>query len=249
MEKNLRRASVLCLVFAAVLYFVFEGMRFSALLFVCAAMVLALLAWLAVRKKRTLMRMLCALLALGFVFFAFLEAQVIRGANGEYSEDVDAVIVLGAGVNGERPSLSLRTRIDAAAAYIYALPNDVPVILSGGQGGGEDISEAECMRRELKKFGFDDARLILEDKSTDTRENLVNSCEILREMGLDPNDARLRVAIVTNDFHLHRAQLLWEEIAAAQTIGVGAKLPWLHLIVNYYVREAFALAELLVLGG
>jgi hypothetical protein len=68
-------------------------------------------------------------------------------------------------------------------------------------------------------------------------------------MGLDPNDARLRVAIVTNDFHLHRAQLLWEEIAAAQTIGVGAKLPWLHLIVNYYVREAFALAELLVLGG
>lgn len=249
MEKYLRRASVLYLVFAAVLYFVFEGMRFSALLFVCAAAVLALLAWLAARKKRTLMRMLCALLALGFAFFAVLEAQVIRGANGEYSEDVDAVIVLGAGVNGERPSLSLRTRIDAAAAYIYALPNDVPVILSGGQGGGEDISEAECMRRELKKFSFDDARLILEDKSTDTCENLVNSCEILREMGLDPNDARLRVAIVTNDFHLYRAQLLWEEIAAAQTIGVGAKLPWLHLIVNYYVREAFALAELLVLGG
>lgn len=249
MEKNLRRASAVCLVLAAVLRFVLEGMRFSALLFVCAAAVLWALAWLVKRKKRALLRVLCALLALGFAFFAFLEAQVILGANGGYSTDIDAVIVLGAGVNGERPSLTLRTRIDAAAAYIFGLPQNIPVILSGGQGGGEDISEAECMRRELEKFGFADARLILEDKSTDTRENLANSCEMLREMGLDPSDARLRVAIVTSDFHLCRAKRLWEEIAAAQTVGVGAKLPWLHLQLNYYVREAFALAELLVLGG
>ena len=118
MEKNLRRASVLCLVFAAVLYFVFEGMRFSALLFVCAAAVFALLAWLAARKKRTLMRMLCALLALGFAFFGginpslgcTLSATVILGADLPTGfNEVTLLLVAFMSPSVRTPSISLPT--------------------------------------------------------------------------------------------------------------------------------------------
>ncbi len=249
MQKRLWKAALICLVIAAVLRFVLEGMRFSALLFLCAAAVFAVFAWLEKKGKRTLTRALCALLAVGFLFFSVLEFFVIREAvKRETASQVAAVIVLGAGVNGERPSLTLRGRINAAAACLADLPEDVPVILSGGQGEGEDISEAECMRRELTMLGVDGSSLVLEDKSTDTRENFANSCALLREMGLELS-ADTRVAIVTSDFHLCRAKLLLNDYAEVQAVGVGASLPWLHLSINYYVREAFALAELLILGG
>ncbi len=249
MEKRFWKTALICLVLAAVLCFVFEGMRFSALLFACAAAVFAAFAWFEKRGKRTLKRILCTLLALGFAFFSVLEFFVVSEAvKREEALQVDAVIVLGAGVNGERPSQALRTRINAAAAYLADLPEDVPVILSGGKGGGENISEAECIRRELAVLGVDASRLILEDKSTDTRENFANSCAILREMGLELS-ADTRIAIITNDFHLCRSKLLLKDYAEAQAVGVGAPLPWLHLSINYYVREAFALAELLILGG
>lgn len=249
-EKRYIIAATVCLAAAFLLRFVLPGVRFSALLFACAAAVFALFAYLTHRGARKLKRILLVLLAFGFAFFAVLEAMVLTGAWGSAdTENVDAVIVLGAGVNGERPSLTLQTRIRAAEKYLAALDKSVPVILSGGQGGGEDISEAECMRRELAALGVDETRLVLEEKSTNTRENLTNSCAILREMGLDLSSEETRIAIITNDFHLYRAKLLWEENATAEAIGVDAKLPWLFLSVNYYVREAFALAKLLVLGG
>ena len=178
-----------------------------------------------------------------------MEFFVVQEAvKGETALQADAVIVLGAGVNGETPSHTLRTRIDTAAAHPSLLDESVPVILSGGQGGGEEISEAECMRRELIRLGVDESRLILEDKSTDTRENFANSCAILRERGF-AMDEDTRIAIVTSNFHLCRAKLLLADYTKAQAVGVGAPLPWLYLSVNYYVREAFALAELLILGG
>ena len=126
--------------------------------------------------------------------------------------------MLGAGVNGETPSLTLRTRIDAAAAYLEEHP-DVPVVLSGGQGPGEAITEAECMRRALVRRGADESRLYPEERSTSTQENLRYSRAILEELGVDP--AR-RVAIVTSDFHLclyysrtGHTKFAMEEIAAA----------------------------------
>ena len=111
--------------------------------------------------------------------------------------------MLGAGVNGETPSLTLRTRIDAAAAYLEEHP-DVPVVLSGGQGPGEAITEAKCMRRALVRRGVDESRLYPEERSTSTQENLRYSRAILEELGVDLTQ---RVAIVTSDYHLCRASI------------------------------------------
>lgn len=140
-ERLLFAAALVFLALAVLLRFV-PGLRFSALLCLCATAVLFVLFVLecaARRGSRAAVwgrRVLLALLAAGFVLFAALETMVIRGSLAEKTDaPVSAVIVLGAGVNGETPSLSLRTRIDAAAAYLARHP-DVPVILSGGQGPG-----------------------------------------------------------------------------------------------------------------
>ena len=160
-ERLLFAAALVFLALAVLLRFV-PGLRFSALLCLCAAAVLFVLERAARRGSRAAVwgrRVLRALLVAGFVLFAALETMVIRGSLAEKTDEpVSAVIVLGAGVNGETPSLTLRTRIDAAAAYLEEHP-DVPVVLSGGQGPGEAITEAECMRRALVRRGVDESRL------------------------------------------------------------------------------------------
>lgn len=151
----------------------------------------------------------------------------------------DAVIVLGAGVNGTTPSLALQTRISAAADYLAQHPEALAV-LSGGQGPGEDITEAEAMLRGLKSRGIDEERLLLEDRSTSTAENFAFSKSLLEQGGLDTDSAV--IAVVSNDFHLYRARLLAGR-EGLKTFGVPAELPWFWLSANYYVREYFALVK------
>ena len=250
-ERRLFAAAFVFLASAVLLRFV-PGLRFSALLCLCATAVLFifyLLEHFARRGHRAAAWCELALIAallLGFSLFTVLETMVVRGSFADESDaPVSAVIVLGAGVNGETPSLTLRTRIDAAAAYLEEHP-DVPVILSGGQGPGEAITEAECMRRALVRRGVDESRLYPEERSTSTQENLRYSRAILEELGVDP--AR-RVAIVTSDFHLCRARLMWGGDTAAVPAHLPSALYFQCLTVNYFIREAFGLAAYFVYGG
>lgn len=250
-ERLLFAAALVFLALAVLLRFV-PGLRFSALLCLCAAAVLFifyLLEHFARRGHRAAAWCELALIAallLGFSLFTVLETMVVRGSFADESDaPVSAVIVLGAGVNGETPSLTLRTRIDAAAAYLEEHP-DVPVVLSGGQGPGEAITEAECMRRALVRRGVDESWLYPEERSTSTQENLRYSRAILEELGVDP--AR-RVAIVTSDFHLCRARLMWGGDTAAVPAHLPSTLYFQCLTVNYFIREAFGLAAYFVYGG
>ena len=168
---------------------------------------------------------------------------ISRGEADNSALPVDAIIVLGAGVNGEAPSLTLRTRINAAADYMAKHP-DVPVVLSGGQGPGEDITEAECMCRELWTNSEEwNKRYLLEERSTSTAENFKFSKELLEEHGIDTDTAV--IGVVTNDFHIFRAKLIAQR-EGLTTVGVPAELPWWWLTANYYVREAFALVKTLI---
>lgn len=236
----------------AMLLRLIPGMRFSAFLSLCAAAVLLVFFVLdcaARRGHRTAVwgrRILLALLAAGFALFAVLETMVVRGSFADESDGmVSAIIVLGAGVNGETPSLALSTRIDAAQTYIEAHP-DIPVILSGGQGPGERITEAECMRRALVRRGVDEGRLYLEERSTSTSENLRYSREMLERLGVDLTG---RVAIVTSDYHLCRARLMWKGESTAVPAHMPDVIYFKCLTANYYIREAFGLAAYFILGG
>lgn len=233
---------------ALLCFTVLPGVRFSG----CLAIALAGLCVLAVplcrwaayaRAGQICLRIFCGMLAVGLFLLAIVEGLLVsHGETDNSALPADAVIVLGAGVNGERPSLILQSRIDAAADYLERHP-DIPAVLSGGQGPGEAISEAEAMSRALKAAGVPADRLLLEDHSVSTAENFAFSKVLLQERGVDLDSAV--IAVVTSDFHCFRAHLIAQR-ADLTVIDIPAETPWWWLTANYYVREFFALGKTLV---
>ena len=245
--KRLRRIGRLALACAGLaLVLIPNGMKFTGYLFLGTLAIwycgMYLHRWgKRSRRGQACYRVFLAGLGLGIVCLAGIEAAVVfRGEADNSAIPVDAVIVLGAGVNGETPSAALWSRIRAAEDYLEIHP-DVPVVLSGGQGAGEAISEAEAMRRALwKEDGAENARLLLEERSTNTAENFRFSKALLEERGLDTETAT--IAVVTNDFHCFRAHMIARR-QGLKTIDVPAELPWWWLTANYYLREAFAVVK------
>ena len=162
-----------------------------------------------------------------------VETGCMIGACRKAPRENATVVVLGCRVYGERASLMLRERLDAAYEYLENDPEAMCVV-SGGRGSGEDISEAECMYRYLVEKGIEPERIYKEDKSTSTEENMKFSLEVIKENNLDEN-----VAIITNEFHLYRAGLLAEDCGLSFGTAPAQTAVW--LLPTYYVRELYAI--------
>lgn len=204
--------------------------------------VFCLARWL-FRRKKVARILLTLLLCVSVVMVAAAEIPVIVASRGDEEAEAPYLVVLGAGLNGSYPSLSLIERLVAAEGYLQAHPEAV-AILSGGQGPGEDITEAQGMCNWLVARGIDRTRLLLEERSTSTEENLRFSFDIIRARGDDPADG---VAIVSSEYHLYRAKLMAEKLGAAP-YGVAGKTTYFALQANYMLREAFAVWFLWVFG-
>lgn len=176
---------------------------------------------------------------LGATIFLMVESMIIfEGMGFNIPSNSDYLIVLGAGVRGETPSLTLQGRLDVAYNYLSKNPN-TQAILTGGQGVGEDITEAEAMKRYLVQKGISSNRLILENKATDTVENLIHSFEMIDSSRQEP-----RVIVVTSKFHILRSKIIARELGW-EVEGAGARTA-LFLIPTYYLREFFAVVEELI---
>lgn len=186
-------------------------------------------------RARRLKTALTALVLLAAACFSAFFGIVAAAAKTDREPEAPFLLVLGAGVNGTVPSLSLYNRLTAAKDYLEAYP-EARAILSGGQGPGEEITEAECMRRWLEAAGIAPARLILEEESTSTYENIRNSLALIEAMGENP---RGRLAIVSSEYHLYRAKSLAKELGA-EPLGVAGKTTMPVLKLNYLLREAAA---------
>lgn len=204
---------------------------------------LAVLIFAFPRLSKTWRIVLAALLVLGAAVFAVFEAPVISNAKTDAAPQSDYLIVLGAGVNGSAPSLSMVNRLEAALDYLEAYP-DAVAIVSGGQGAGEDVTEASAMHDWLVAHGMPESRIVQEDQSTSTRENLENSFAIIRSRGGDPADG---VAVVSSEYHLYRAKQMARALGA-KPLGVAAETTLPTMRANYFIREAFAAAYMQVFG-
>ena len=122
----------------------------------------------------------CGAFWICMVVFLSVEAVVFSAGRKVPAEDGEYVIVLGAQVRGEVPTLVLSARIRAAAEYLKEHPQAIAVA-SGGKGSGENISEAEAIRRGLVRLGIPEERILLEDRSTSTAENLRFSAEMIQQ--------------------------------------------------------------------
>ena len=241
-------AVILAVLGAALMVLRFLGMRFSGMLLLGIACLLLIRLGLRRWEQRSKTGKWCRRIfsfgcALVVLVLAALEANVLMNRNGMPAVRADAVVVLGAGVNGTEPSLSLRTRLDAALDYLEENP-EVPVVLTGGQGYGEEITEARCMYNYLTQRGVDPERLFLEERAANTSENFGFSKPLLAAEDVDIETDL--VAVVTNDFHIYRAGVIAAREGYELTFGVPAELPWLHLEINYCIREAFALVKTLI---
>ena len=223
------------------------GLQFSAALCLALALLLTVLYFL--HKYATpvtvfLRRLIYVFLILGILAASITEGFIVSAAHPDSQPACDYIIVLGAGVNGSKPSLSLQERIQAAYAYLTAHPNAIAV-LSGGQGSGEDITEAACMYGELTAMGIDGSRLLLEEKSSSTMENLTFTMELLQaQSGSRP----ARMGIVSSEYHLFRAGLFAKALGV-ESVGIPAKTTWVSLRLNYYLREVAAVWKYLVFGA
>lgn len=156
----------------------------------------------------------------------------------DYNED--ALIVLGAGLHGDRISLPLKYRLDKAYLY-YTKNKNVLIVVSGGQGPGETVPEGYAMKKYLVSKGVPEDRIKEENHSTSTYENFYNSKKIL---DTEFNNG-YRVAFVTNSFHVFRAKKI------AGTVGftpnhMGAKIQWYSVLANY-LRECAAVMKYFIL--
>lgn len=171
---------------------------------------------------------------LGAALFLGVEGLIFRAMRQKPDRGLAYIIVLGAHVKGKVPSRALYKRLYCAEKYLKENPN-TKVVLSGGQGKGEEISEAEAMRRYMEKSGIDNKRIFLENRSTNTKENLQFSMEIIK-------DFETSIGIVTNDFHVFRGVSIGKKLGCRKIQGIPAKGDAV-LEVNYLFREFFAVVK------
>lgn len=216
---------------AFVFYFLLQGYSTLALVCVIAAIVIAILGF----ATALIGKIVGILVIIALALLVVAEVPVLASSSGDSDCSQRYAIVLGAKVNGKQPSNSLLYRLEGALDYLQRNPSSIAIV-SGGQNDDEQISEAACMRTWLMDHGIPSERIVAEENSFSTKQNLANSFAIVRSLGGDPSRD---VAVVSSAYHLYRATLLAENLGASvKTVACDCGV--LPLAVNYYIREAAA---------
>lgn len=213
---------------------------------VSAGLVMALVgAWIIAWRRKSftirqlaVFRLLLLVAVLGLVFCMTLVGLIWKDGRTGTMVKSDYLLILGARVYGDHVSLSLRDRLDKGLDYLQAFP-DAKAIVSGGQGPGEHLSEAEAMKKYLMERGVASDKIVIEDQSTDTSENMRFSRKKLEELGVDASKAS--ITLVTNDFHMLRSKMLAKR-AGLQVSALPARTPE-YTIPKAYTRELAALLK------
>jgi len=191
------------------------------------------------RMPRPLRYVLTDITVFGFAVYVALMARVASSFSAEQGEP-EYLIVLGAQMREDGPSVVLRYRLETTTEYLTEHPG-VKCIVSGGRGANESVSEAEGMRDYLVAHGIDPARIILEDRSTDTSENLRFSLELIPS-------PETQVGIVTNNFHMYRAKGIAKKCGYQNVTAVPAKSTAAYLLHNM-TREVVGVLKDVLTGN
>lgn len=181
---------------------------------------------------------------LSSIVFLIVEGIIIKNGVANPKPNADYMIILGAKVNGTVPSKTLRARVYGTKEYLEKNKN-TKVIVSGGQGSGEDVTEAFAMKELLINMGISESRIYMEEKSTNTEENIRFSKAIIEQQ---VKKEQYEVVIATSDFHIYRGISLAKKQGIANVSGCPSK-PDKILMVHYYFREFFAVVKDKLVGN
>lgn len=179
------------------------------------------------------------MIGIGVFLLLLSEIGIVSGMRPKTEEKTENstkwIIVLGAQVKGRKITDSLKRRLDAAYGYLYEHP-EVKVVVSGGQGKGEDVSEAAAMAEYLERAGIEKTRIVQEDVSTNTLENLKYSKALI-------TDIKSPVGIVSNNFHVYRGCMYAKRAGFENAFPIAAGCHPV-LFLNYFIRECLAVWKL-----
>jgi len=224
----------ICLLYYGLLLSV--GMDFSVIWVLLGMFLAGSGCWLRFSKwelPRIVRMGLVIVTGVGLLVFIVVQGLIFTGMFSKGKQDLDYLVVLGAQVRGTEPSRALRKRLDAAYEYLRENENTA-VVVSGGQGPGEAIAEAEAMEQYLLKKGIEKERIIKEDRSTSTAQNLEFTSELI--------DKEASCGIVTNNFHVYRALQMAQKQGYTNVCGIAAPSDPIYQ-AHYLMREFFALVK------
>ncbi len=168
----------------------------------------------------------------------FVSVLLGLGINDTVTGNEDAVIVLGSGIRGELLTVGLKNRLDRAVE-MYEDNHDIVIVVSGGQGPQEDITEALAMERYLLSRKIPQANIIKEEQATSTYENFVYSKQILdKKLG-----ENYSAAYVTNDYHIYRAGALAKIAGFGNLTHSHSTTVW-YTVIPSCMRECMAVIKL-----
>ncbi len=176
------------------------------------------------------------------VEFAFVGFLALYGENDNVTYDEQAVIVLGAGIRGDKVTLPLKLRLDKVIEYSKK-NTDAVIVVTGGQGFQETVTEAYAMEKYLVENGVGKDKIIKEEKATSTNENMRFSKEILDRKF----DKPYKTAVITNGFHIYRGVSIAHLEGFTDVTHYHAGLQWYN-ILPCYLRETLAVLKMWVVG-
>ena len=236
--------AVICIIYGFLVLGTNSGTGFYMVWFVIAAafVILAVLTGFHVLENlpRTLKIVLIVIVCAAAAVFILVEIMIASSFSQKGRNGLDYIVVLGAQVRENGPSSVLKYRLDAACEYLENNPETV-CIVSGGQGYNEPFAEAEGMKSYLLDRGIDAERILTEDASMNTKQNIDYSMKLF-----DPEEAD--VGIVTNNFHVFRAVAIAKKAGIRNVCGISAGSVPLFL-PNNMLREFFGVAKDLLAGN
>lgn len=189
---------------------------------------------------RPWLRGLITVILAGAVCFGGLFAAVMYGAYDHIIGQPQVMLILGCQVKPWGPSILLQDRLNEALAYLEHHP-DMMVVVSGGQGSDEPVSEAQAMSEYLVERGIPAERILMEDQSHNTVQNFRYSRVLLEELGYDMEETS--VLVVSNGFHLTRARMLAERMGFEEVSTLAAPSSHTPSRLKMYIREPLALVK------
>ena len=186
-------------------------------------------------------RLVLVCYGLGCLFLLFLGSLMLRSIDRGEHGDYDTLIVLGAAVHGEKVTWVLSNRLDTAYDYAVQHPGTT-LVVSGGQGDGESVTEASAMAKYLAAKGIDPGRILMEDRAESTAENFAFSKTVIDER-LGPDAS---IGFVTTRFHVYRAGRVAQK-GGIPARGIGAPDVW-YLAINNFLRECVGICWYTVKG-
>ncbi len=245
-------AATACVPFAAIWYVcknVLPGYSFTALVCLCIIGIILFYGFMPMvgrvlpRFARVCTIVFTLALICGLILFGVTEYFIIRASFGTPEAQVDYLVVLGAKVRQDGPSVSLWDRIYETVSYLNAHPDTIAIV-SGGQGEDEPITEAKSMHDELVKLGISEDRIWMEYKATSTDENLRYSLDLIEEKtGRRPQT----LGVLSSEYHLFRASLMAKKLGV-EFVGVPAKTTKITQLINHAMREVAGVWHFYIFG-